>query len=156
MEHQQCCGITSRNQRCKNMSKDTSRCYGIDICTCRYHKTKNWIYQWSLSHYREDIPGNIKRYIENFYNIQKLNSGTNPLTCVMMTTQAWPTIDTSQFFSSLCEVSGSSGECPICMEDDYLQYSLKRCQHGFCWGCITKWVRETPNCPLCRKNVFKL
>ncbi len=155
MEPQQCCGITSRKQRCKKMSNGMSKCYRLDLPTCRYHKTKNWIYEWSLYH-RYDIPENIKRYLENFYNIQKLNSETNPLTCVMMTTQAWPTIDTSQFFTSLFKVPDFSGECPICMEDENLQYSLKRCQHSFCFECITKWIREIPNCPMCRKNVYKI
>jgi len=156
MEPQQCCGITSRGQRCKKMSSGMSRCYRIDLPTCRYHKTKNWFYQWSLYHYKDDVPENIKRYLENFYNIQKINPYTNHLTCVMMTTQAWPTIDTSNFFTSLFELPECTGECPICMETTYLQYPLKRCHHSFCFGCISNWIRETPNCPMCRKNVFKL
>lgn len=159
MEPQQCCGITSRNQRCKKMANGTSKCYGIYISTCRYHKTKNWIYQWSLYHKYEfinQIPENIKRYLENFHNIIKLNPDTNPLTCIMMTTHAWPSVNTSQFLNSLFNNPDSTGECPVCMEDKYLQYSLKRCQHQFCWGCITKWIKEVPNCPMCRKNVYKI
>ena len=157
MEYQQCCGITSNKQRCKNISNGTSSCYRIQVPTCRYHKTKNWFYEWSiLDRYDVPTPDLILRYLKNFYAIQKINPTTNALTCVMMTTHAWPTTDTTNFFNSLFIEPECTGECPVCIESNFLQYNLKRCRHGFCWKCITTWVREMPTCPMCRKNVFKL
>lgn len=151
----QCCGITSRGQRCKKRTKDYSTSYKIPLPTCRYHKTKNWIYEWSLNNV--GIPPEIVlEYLHNLYKIQKENSTVHPLLCVMMTTYAYPMTDTTDFMPSLFDVPEHVEECPICFENSYLQYNLKRCKHGFCWGCITKWIRESPTCPMCRKNVFKL
>ncbi len=150
----QCCGLTSRNQQCKKRSTGLTFCLKVGVPTCRYHKNKNWIYQWATFH-NYNLPPVIEKYLENCYWIQMLNPETNPKTCVMMTSHAWPTTDTSQFFNSLFLKTSQRSECPVCMEDDNL-YPLARCGHGFCMNCVTKWVREIPTCPLCRKNVFKL
>jgi hypothetical protein len=52
-------------------------------------------------------------------------------------------------FNSL--VSGESGMCPIC-EEEQVNVSLP-CSHFFCEECIKAWVIKSDTCPMCR---FKL
>ena len=48
-------------------------------------------------------------------------------------------------------VSGESGMCPIC-EEEQVNVSLP-CSHFFCEECIKAWVIKSDTCPMCR---FKL
>jgi len=41
-------------------------------------------------------------------------------------------------------------ECPICLEETRLR-AWPGCHHAFCVGCTDRWVRNSPNCPLCRE-----
>jgi len=50
------------------------------------------------------------------------------------------------------------GDCSICMnemtnKDSATTMCLSNCDHRFCTGCISEWLLETPNCPLCRSHV---
>mmetsp|Transcript_46892 Transcript_46892/g.120930 ORF Transcript_46892/g.120930 Transcript_46892/m.120930 type:complete len:103 (-) Transcript_46892:1370-1678(-) len=47
---------------------------------------------------------------------------------------------------------GQSRECPLCL------HSLSRpacapCGHTFCWRCISAWVADEEECPLCRSRL---
>ena len=43
-------------------------------------------------------------------------------------------------------------ECPICYQDP-MKTSLKtKCGHTFCNLCITRLLKDKPNCPMCRKH----
>ncbi|KAI8444156.1 Pex12 amino terminal region-domain-containing protein [Phakopsora pachyrhizi] len=42
--------------------------------------------------------------------------------------------------------------CILCLSPKKDQTSLE-CGHVFCWICILNWVREKPECPLCRQSV---
>lgn len=44
-------------------------------------------------------------------------------------------------------------KCTLCLEP-MKDPSVTTCGHVFCWTCIGDWVREKPECPLCRSNVL--
>lgn len=49
--------------------------------------------------------------------------------------------------------SGQQSKCTLCLEL-YKDPSVTTCGHVFCWTCIRDWVREKPECPLCRQEVI--
>lgn len=44
-------------------------------------------------------------------------------------------------------------KCTLCL-DPMKDPSVTTCGHVFCWTCIGDWVREKPECPLCRQGVM--
>uniref|UniRef100_A0A8C0BT45 RING-type E3 ubiquitin transferase n=1 Tax=Buteo japonicus TaxID=224669 RepID=A0A8C0BT45_9AVES len=42
--------------------------------------------------------------------------------------------------------------CPICCDDQGDIAYVSPCLHRFCLGCALRWVRQKPNCPLCRSG----
>jgi peroxin-10 len=44
-------------------------------------------------------------------------------------------------------------KCTLCLEE-LKDPSVTTCGHVFCWSCIGEWLRERPECPLCRSAVL--
>ncbi|KAL8791278.1 MAG: hypothetical protein Q9195_005967 [Heterodermia aff. obscurata] len=44
-------------------------------------------------------------------------------------------------------------KCTLCLEEMH-DPSVTTCGHVFCWTCIGDWIREKPECPLCRQGVL--
>ncbi|KAE8348640.1 Pex12 amino terminal region-domain-containing protein [Aspergillus coremiiformis] len=49
--------------------------------------------------------------------------------------------------------SGPQSRCTLCLEP-FKDPSVTTCGHVFCWTCVRDWVREKPECPLCRQDVL--
>ncbi|KAA8642115.1 hypothetical protein EYZ11_001190 [Aspergillus tanneri] len=49
--------------------------------------------------------------------------------------------------------SGQQSKCTLCLEL-FKDPSVTTCGHIFCWTCVRDWVREKPECPLCRQEVL--
>ncbi|KAK3485131.1 Pex12 amino terminal region-domain-containing protein [Neurospora crassa] len=43
--------------------------------------------------------------------------------------------------------------CTLCLEE-LKDPAATQCGHVFCWSCIGDWVREKPECPLCRRETM--
>ncbi|KAK3694944.1 Pex12 amino terminal region-domain-containing protein [Podospora appendiculata] len=44
-------------------------------------------------------------------------------------------------------------KCTLCLEE-LKDPAATSCGHVFCWECIGDWVREKPECPLCRREAM--
>lgn len=49
---------------------------------------------------------------------------------------------------------GQQRKCTLCLEP-FKDPSMTTCGHVFCWTCIRDWVREKPECPLCRQEALR-
>ncbi|KAK1994670.1 hypothetical protein LX36DRAFT_583896 [Colletotrichum falcatum] len=51
-------------------------------------------------------------------------------------------------------ISGAAQrKCTLCLEE-LKDPAATQCGHVFCWTCIGDWVREKPECPLCRREAM--
>lgn len=44
-------------------------------------------------------------------------------------------------------------KCTLCLEE-MKDPSTTTCGHVFCWTCIQDWIKEKPECPLCRQSIL--
>ncbi|NWV28671.1 TOPRS ligase, partial [Origma solitaria] len=50
----------------------------------------------------------------------------------------------------------TDGNCPICQDTWMDVTSARPCHHRFCLGCILRWAKRNPSCPLCRTPIETL
>ncbi|KAF3348846.1 ABC transporter G family member 21 [Verticillium dahliae VDG2] len=50
-------------------------------------------------------------------------------------------------------ILASQRKCTLCLEP-MRDPAATGCGHVFCWSCIGDWVREKPECPLCRREAL--
>jgi peroxin-10 len=50
-------------------------------------------------------------------------------------------------------IKGQNRKCTLCLEE-LKDPSVVGCGHVFCWTCIGDWVKEKPECPLCRREAL--
>lgn len=48
----------------------------------------------------------------------------------------------------------NSRNCMLCLST-MVNPSAANCGHMYCWDCIVDWVRERPECPLCRQSCLE-
>jgi hypothetical protein len=61
-------------------------------------------------------------------------------------------------FIVVSKISSSEKECPICFEEYHNEQNnlnlnnvvITECGHLFHKTCIKEWIKEKPNCPVCR------
>ena len=49
--------------------------------------------------------------------------------------------------------SAQQRKCTLCLEE-LRDPAATQCGHVFCWDCIGDWIREKPECPLCRREAL--
>lgn len=82
-----------------------------------------------------------------------LSSVQNPLSIPLLPAST-PRYDLSTDPSALPWIpAGQQRKCTLCLEP-YKDPSVTTCGHMFCWTCVQDWVREKPECPLCRQEVL--
>lgn len=94
----------------------------------------------------------------------KSTSGQTPPTILNppSSTKLPPPTDTTPRYDLATSQSSSSfswipteqqRKCTLCLEL-FKDPSVTTCGHVFCWTCIRDWVKEKPECPLCRQSVM--
>ncbi|GFY79278.1 peroxisome biogenesis factor 10 [Trichonephila inaurata madagascariensis] len=62
-----------------------------------------------------------------------------------------PSVSVKEKESNSGEVVNSKNQCSLCFEKR--SYSTATpCGHLFCWSCITSWMQNKEECPLCRES----
>lgn len=47
----------------------------------------------------------------------------------------------------------ASDVCSICFDDVTQKTVVPCCQNSFCFGCLSRWVSQKHNCPLCKRSL---
>ncbi|KAI3402629.2 PEX10 [Candida oxycetoniae] len=56
--------------------------------------------------------------------------------------------------SQLPYLQDTSRNCMLCLSP-MVSPAAANCGHLYCWDCIVDWVRENPECPLCRQQCLE-
>ena len=82
-----------------------------------------------------------------------ISSIQNPISTPLLPASS-PRYDLAEDSTALPWIpDGQQRKCTLCLEG-FKDPSVTTCGHVFCWICIRDWVREKPECPLCRQQVL--
>lgn len=156
---EQCSGLTSRGHRCCKKTKDTYKCYGLDVPLCVHHKKSNPIYKWS---YVGDYSASHEKIVKwlDFFNDITANNNVQPWMAVHITTRLYdhlpsdvPTYDLMNSFFNSVLLPCDTIDCPVCLSSNEDECVTTPCGHSFCRKCIVQWMYKKIRCPLCRKII---
>ena len=54
--------------------------------------------------------------------------------------------------SAIAEGMASNLICSICTEIFHDPYNVSPCNHVFCGGCLSQWIKQQDHCPTCRER----
>ena len=150
-----CYGKTFRGKRCKIKSRNTYKCYGLELPVCKYHDRQNVIYRWSLTRKATNIPEKIRTFLA-FYS-HCVTIGINHWFSLVISAEIYNLIEhvTKEEIIEMFQTvvfKPTSGECSVCYEspDTVLR---TRCGHVFCKKCLDAWTNTSITCPMCRKII---
>jgi peroxin-10 len=87
-------------------------------------------------------------------NKQQLPSIQNPPSIPTLATAETARYDLVEDPAAISWIpEGQHRKCTLCLEQ-FKDPSVTTCGHVFCWTCVRDWVREKPECPLCRQEVL--
>jgi hypothetical protein len=154
-EYRTCQGKTRARYQCKVQTRDSYRCYGVELPVCKWHRDQNAIYTWSRSRTMERVPENIKNFLLFFLHCK--NCGFTPLISVLIAAELFEKVSSFASADELLKLfrdsvfSKTSGECSVCYESGPAIQT--RCGHIFCESCINTWTEKNITCPMCRKKI---
>ena len=150
-----CYGKTRRGKRCKLKTRNSYKCYGIEMPVCIHHCRDNVIYRWSCVRHVTTVPDKIRSFLI-FYN-HCVNNGIHTWLSVLISAE----LHNTRMFISAEEIiqlfrniifTPIKGECTVCY--DVFDNALRtRCGHVFCESCLTAWTASNVTCPMCRKII---
>ena len=84
--------------------------------------------------------------VSNRFSFNKSKRSIQPILKAEETQATQAAQDTKIEFTSL-------NECSICMEINYNQVIITDCNHEFHEKCLFEWMKNSPTCPICRKQL---
>ena len=161
----QCCGLTRARNRCTHRANTMITIYKADFEVCKKHNNKRLLSKWEKELYRRILtydnthnpaPTCIQNWLECFHegweNTQNIFVSSNYATSLYKQDIA-KTINFNRKFKiyvdTILDNTPVRDTCGICMED--ITISSTECDHKFCKGCMTEWLKRSTSCPQCRR-----
>lgn len=96
----------------------------------------------------KEVAPRRKGYVDGIETLQQLSEAQEMVENSDTVSQK-VTIDLSDP-TQLPYIPENARSCMLCLSP-MVNPSAANCGHLFCWACIVGWVREQPECPLCRQ-----
>ena len=110
---------------------------------------------------------NLKEYSDEYLNKEEPNKEKSALneksdtkvTSITQLSQLSDNFDPKYLIdlsdeSQLPYLQNESRNCMLCLSS-MVTPSAANCGHLYCWDCIVDWIRENPECPLCRQQCLE-
>lgn len=96
----------------------------------------------------QELEPKKRGYVDSVKSLQQLSEAQEMIQSSDTVSQR-VTIDLSDP-TQLPYIPSDSRSCMLCLSF-MVNPSAANCGHIFCWECIVGWIREQPECPLCRQ-----